>query len=147
MMNHNFTPKSTADMDTMLSQMHCLSQLEEYLQQEHIDEFPTVTSYLEYLLSIKGKEKSAVIQDALLQRNYGYQIFSGTRTPGRDKLIAICMALGCNLEETQRALSIAKEGKLYAKDARDSILIFSIQKQQSVQATNQLLYEMNHACL
>lgn len=146
-MNHNFTPKSTADMDNMLSRMYCLSQLEEYLQQEHIDELPTVTSYLEYLLSIKGKEKSAVIQDALLQRNYGYQIFSGTRTPGRDKLIAICMALGCNLEETQRALSIAKEGKLYAKDARDSILIFSIQKQQSVQATNQLLYEMNHACL
>ena len=146
-MNHNFTPKSTADMDNMLSRMHCLSQLAEYLQQEHIDEFPTISSYLEYLLSIKGKEKSAVIQDALLQRNYGYQIFSGTRTPGRDKLIAICMALGCNLEETQRALSIAKEGKLYAKDARDSILIFSIQKQQSVQATNQLLYEMNHACL
>lgn len=55
--------------------------------------------------------------------------------------------MGLNLEETQRALSIAKEGKLYSKDKRDSILIYSINKKQTVLDTNNLLFEMGEELL
>ncbi len=39
--------------------------------------------YLERLIAEKGIKKSQCIQNALLQRNYGYQIFPGSvRLPG-----------------------------------------------------------------
>ena len=62
---------------------------------------------------------------------------------GREKLIAICIGIGLNLTETQRVLTIGKQKILYAKDARDSIIIFSINNNYSIMETNELLFEEN----
>ena len=78
---------------------------------------------------------------AQIQRNYGYQILNGTKVPGRDKVIALCLSLSLTLEETQRALILADAGALYARRTRDSILIFSLQKGLSVSDANILLYD------
>lgn len=88
-----------------------------------------------------------LIERAHLQRNYGYQILNGTKRPGRDKVIALCLALHLSFEETQRALTISKEGILYPKNLRDSVLIFSIHQKLSVMDTNALLDERGEAPL
>lgn len=88
-----------------------------------------------------------MIQNAQIQRNYGYQILNGSKNPGRNKVIALSLALHFSLDETQRALTLSGENILYSKNKRDSILIFSIQKRLSVQQTNELLFEMNEATL
>lgn len=67
------------------------------------------------------------------------QILNGTKTPGRDKVIALCLSLSLSLEDTQRALMLADAGALYIRRKRDSILIFSLQKGLSVMDTNILL--------
>ena len=71
---------------------------------------------------------------------YAYQILNGSKNPGRDKTLAICLAAGMDYEETQRALALSDSGKLYPRKKRDSIIIFALHKRLSVQQTNELLY-------
>lgn len=139
--------KKTSDIDKILANVSSISQLEDYLGNLPVPEFNSIGSYLEYMLEKKGLEKAQVIKNSDIQRNYGYQIFSGVKQPGRNKLIALSLAMGLTLEETQRGLSIAKEGTLYSKDKRDSIIIYSINKKQTVLDTNNLLFEMGEELL
>ena len=139
--------KKTSDIDKLLDGISSISQLEDYLCSPTFTEFNSIGEYLEFLLNEKGLEKAQVIKDSDIQRNYGYQLFSGVKTPGRNKLLALSIAMGLSLEETQRGLSIAKEGKLYSKNKRDSIIIYSINKKQTVLETNNLLFEMGEELL
>lgn len=143
----NTNIKKTADIDKILENVSSISQLEDYLGSVEIPEFTSIGEYLEYMVNKKGLEKAQVIRNSDIQRNYGYQIFSGIKQPGRNKLISLALAMELTLEETQRGLSIAKEGKLYSKDKRDSIIIYSINKKQTVLETNNLLFEMGEELL
>ncbi|XCP84506.1 helix-turn-helix transcriptional regulator [Roseburia hominis] len=105
------------------------------------------STYIFYHLEKSGLTQAQLIEKTQIQRNYAYQILSGTKNPGRDKVIAICLALSLSLDETQRALTIARESILYPKNKRDSILIFCINKNLSVLETNDLLYEMQEKIL
>ena len=70
-----------------------------------------------------------------------YQIMDGSKRPGRDKIIAIAIACEMTLPECQRALEIAREGILYAKSRRDSLIIYSINKKMNIMELNVLLEE------
>ena len=61
------------------------NSIETYLEKEsaHIASEP-LPKQLEKLLEKHDLKKSQCIEVANLQRNYGYQIFSGERTPSRD---------------------------------------------------------------
>ncbi len=107
----------------------------------------SLPQYLEKLLKEKNLKKSQCILDANLQRNYGYQIFSGERTPSRDKLISLCIAMHLTTEETHSLLCATGYADLYPKHRRDSILIFALEKKLNVLETNELLYELEENSL
>ena len=109
----------------------------------NLDEELSLDEYLGNKLTEKGISKSQAIKNSNLDRTYGYEIFKGQKVIGREKLIALCIGIGLNLTETQRALTIGKQKILYAKDARDSIIIFSINNNYSIMETNELLFEEN----
>ena len=85
--------------------------------------------------------KSKALKRAEINEIYGYQIFSGKRIPSRDKLIALCIGMELDLEETQSVLKCSGFAQLYPKSKRDSIIISGIEKGQSVFEINGLLYE------
>lgn len=118
------------------------TNIETYLEHEaeHFSSMP-LPEYLEMLLEKHGIKKSQCIEAANLQRNYGYQIFSGERTPSRDKVIALCFAMHLTLEEVHALLCSTGYPDLYPKNRRDSVLIFGITKGLSLLETNELLYE------
>ena len=97
---------------------------------------------LTLLLEEKQLEKAAVIKDSGLDRHYGYQIFSGTKNPSKDKLLAIAIGMKLSYEETQNLLKVANLPELYAKRHRDSMIIFSLHNQMGILETNELLFEM-----
>ena len=72
---------------------------------------------------------------------YGYQLFAGSRKPSRDKLIALCIGMSLTLDRTQALLKATGFAPLYAKNKRDSILIFGIQNNQTVLEINTALYD------
>ena len=61
--------------------------------------------------------------------------------------IQICIGMHMNLDETQTALKIAKYAPLYPKDERDSIILFGIEKKQSLVEINTALYDHGFKCL
>lgn len=61
------------------------------------------------LMHARGVTASKLISAAQIQRNYGYQILDGRRSPSRDKVISLCLALKLELPETQRALTLTKK--------------------------------------
>lgn len=140
--------KTTDDLLKQLSNVNTLSELKKYAASSNGASHPlSLHEYLSVLISQSAIPVSELVRRSGIQRNYAYQILSGAKHPGRDKIIALCISLNLSLDETQRALTIAKEGVLYPKNKRDSILIFSINKSMSVQETNELLYEMNEPVL
>ncbi len=93
------------------------------------------------IIESRSVTKSEIIAKSNLNKVYGYQIFSGTRTPTRDKLLPICLAAGLTLPETQELLCQMKLPMLYIRKHRDCIIIYAINKCLSVMDCNILLYE------
>ncbi len=140
--------KTTDELLHLLSTIHTEDALKDYTV--HLDNLSCYHSFSDYIntkIMETGRSVSSVIQDALIQRTYGYQILNGSKNPGRDKVLALSLSLNLSLDDTQRALTLAGESILYSKNKRDSILIFSVQKKLSVQQTNELLFEMNEPIL
>lgn len=135
--------KTTAELLEMLQNVANTKRLYQLLEEDYEEKNQkTFVSEINKILDERKIEKCQLIQEAGIQRNYGYQILSGKRKPGRDKVIAISLALQLNLEETQRMLKIAGEGNLYSKVKRDAIIIFSIERNLKVIEANELLFNM-----
>ena len=74
-----------------------------------------------------------------IARTYIYQILDGTRNPGRDKVIAVALALKADIDVTQRMLKVTGNAILYPKDKRDAVIIFAVNKKMTVTDVNNLL--------
>lgn len=102
----------------------------------------SLPEHLNLLLSQKGVSRADVVRGSLLDRAYVYQIFSGEKTPSRDKLIAIAFGLRLSDEEAQRMLKLSGNRELYARDERDTLILFALQRKKTIFVTNELL--INH---
>lgn len=129
--------KSTDELNTLLKNT---SSIDKYLSQDSnfIEEKP-IGEVLTELLNQRNLSKADVINKALLDRTYGYQIFSGQRTPSRDKVIAICFAIELDEEATQSLLKKTGYPPLYVKNKRDSIILYALINGISLFDTNEML--------
>lgn len=100
-----------------------------------------VSKMLEDILAEKGLIKSEVIAGSQISQVYAYQIFSGVKeAPKRDKILSLLIAMSLSLDEIQSFLKLSGYPFLYAKNKRDSIIIFCIEKHKNVIETNAELY-------
>lgn len=99
--------------------------------------------HLKLLLSQKGMSRADVVRGSLLDRAYVYQIFSGEKAPSRDKLIAIAFGLCLSDDETQKMLKLSGNRELYARDERDALILFALQRKKSIFEANDLLLSHN----
>lgn len=103
--------------------------------------------HLEMLLEKKGLKKADVARGSELDRKYVYQIFDGTKTPSRNKLIAIAFGLQLSDEETQTMLKLSGNLELYVRDERDAIILFALQRKMDIMGANELLHSHGHKLL
>lgn len=122
--------------DDLLSEMKNSGDYESYRREnskEFVGKKMRVSRALTALLAEKGLVKKDVIKRSCLQEKYAYQIFSGIRdNPSRDKVLALCIAMGLTLEEIQKLLKITGYSQLYPRDPRDNVIIYGIEKKKSV---------------
>ncbi len=130
------------ETNEMLEQLKTADSLNGYLQDngEHLID-STISTQLAAALAESGMTKSDVLRRAEINDIYGYQLFSGVRKPSRDKLIALSIGMTLTLDRTQQLLKATGFAPLYAKNKRDSILIFGIQNRQTVFEINSALFE------
>ena len=131
----------TSDLLDKLTSTDTPEGLNRYLE-EIRDKYPgDLSSYIKAILTEKGMSIADLQKKSCIDRTYIYQIMDGSKHPGRDKIIAIAIACEMTLPECQRALEIAREGILYAKSRRDSLIIYSINKKMNIMELNVLLEE------
>lgn len=129
----------TNDLMGKLHSADSLNSLEQYLE-EISEKYPTSFSeYMNILLKEKQITAAELVKRSKIERTYCYQILSGRKHPSRDKIISLALASKMTVEETQRALEISKEGVLYAKSRRDSIIIYALNNSMNILDTNSLL--------
>lgn len=127
--------------DELMNFLMSKEDLPQYIE-ENSNEFlqSSLCQYLNQLQTEHGLKKGDIIADALVERSYGYQIFSGRKeTPSRDVLISFALAMKLSLDETQSLLRIAHMAMLYPRVKRDSIILHSIAKHESVIQCNTAL--------
>ncbi len=136
------------ETNELLEQLKTADSLDGYLAEngEHLVD-TTVSAQLETALAASGLAKSEVLRRAEINDIYGYQLFAGSRKPSRDKLIALCIGMALSLESTQTLLKAVGFAPLYAKNKRDSILIYGIENRQSVFTINTALYDHDEPTL
>lgn len=107
----------------------------------------SLSEHLHMLLSRKNLSRADVIRGSLLGRAYVYRIFAGDKTPSRDKLIALAFGLQLSDTETQKMLKLSGNRELYARDGRDALILFALQRNMPIMDVNSMLFDHGFAVL
>lgn len=91
--------------------------------------------------------KAALARKAGMSEIYLHQVFSGRRNPSRDRLLCLCIGLGCSLEETQRLLQQATCAQLYPRIKRDAIITHGVLHGTDLNDINDKLFSENEKTL
>lgn len=107
-----------------------------------------ISAFLNEIIERKKLKRSQVIEAANLHKSYGYELFSGKKEmPSRDVMLRLAIAMGLDLEETQKLLKYSELPPLYARNSRDSVIIYAINNKKNVMNCNLLLEELGHKSL
>ena len=134
--------------DELSHEIKDVRNIEDYLNKnkEHMI-MTDLSEHLNMLLSLKKLKKADVVRASLLDRTYVYKIFAGEKNPTRDKLIALAFGLHLSDLETQKMLKLSGNRELYARDERDALILFSLQRNKTVFEVNELLIDHGLAIL
>lgn len=137
--NHNMNQKTTEELT---HEIKSATDIDDYLSANSNHMLTaSLSEYLNTLLLQKKIRKADVIRGSLLSRAYVYKIFAGEKIPSRDKLIALAFGLGLSDYETQKMLKLSGNQELYARNKRDALILFALQKNKSILEINELLYD------
>lgn len=132
---------TTSNLARILSKIDSTNEMEQYLEiPQVVDGFRSFPEYFQSLDAVKKMDRGDLIRNSGLERSYFYQVMKGTRSPGRDKVLRLCLAAGLNLRETTRALELSGNALLYARNRRDIILTVAVNQMADVDDTNLLLF-------
>lgn len=133
---------TTGNLANILSNIDSAKEMEEYLElPEVVNSWQSFPEYFQSLDGVKEMDSRNLIRSSGLERSYYYQVMKGTRRPGRDKVLRLCLAAGLNLKETTRALELSGNAVLYPRRRRDIILTVAVNQMADVDDTNLLLFK------
>ncbi len=87
----------------------------------------------------RGETREHVIKRSGINRTYGHQLFNGTRSPSRDKVIQLVLGFALDIDQTQRLLQAARECPLSPRVKRDAALIYCVMHQLDISEAPKLL--------
>lgn len=125
--------------EELTAELKLTKDIEDYLD---FDELAPVSlaEYINALVENKKTKLSIVARKAHMSSSYLYKLSEGKRkSPTRNKALQICFGLGLNIDESNELLKLAGVGVLYSKIARDSIIMFCLEKKHSILKCEELL--------
>ena len=100
----------------------------------------SVCELLNQLFRKRNISKAALAKQSGMSEVYLHQVFSGRRTPSRNRLLCLCFGLGASVDEAQELLRHARLAPLYSRDRRDAIVIFGLSHNMTLGEINDKLY-------
>jgi len=99
----------------------------------------SIGEYIELEIKNRNTTKASVIRKSGINKRFFYDILSGTKSPNRRYIIRIFLALGMDFLDVQWYLKACDYPQLYAKNKRDSIIIYCLNQKLSVAECNKML--------
>lgn len=129
--------------DELLNQLKKKRNIEEFFKENGSELiFDSLSKMIDFFMKQKGLKKADVVRRSMLG-NYAYSIINGNRkNPERDKLIMLCFGLTLTADEANRLLKMSSNGELYVRNPRDLVLIYALDRNQSVIEANNKLEEL-----
>lgn len=100
----------------------------------------TFAEYYGRLLKRKGLSSGDIEKQTGLEHSFCNKMINGKTGVSRNNMLALSIAAGLSLDEVEECLMLTNNGALYAKDTRDSVIIYSINRGLSLTETNELLF-------
>lgn len=139
--------KNSTDLKKELDQLdNSVSAFREFCQRNPKEtKFNSLSDFLnQYLAEHPTLEQKKVIKEANASKDYANQYFNGHRQhPDKYKLLPLCIAMGMNVRDTNRALTLAGRAQLNIHDHRDAAIIYCMNRQYTLAQTNEFLLENN----
>jgi hypothetical protein len=88
-----------------------------------------------------------IIQQAMMNESYCYQLFKGTRKPSRDKILQLAFGMALNLEQTNGLLRAAQKSELYCRNKRDAVIMFGLNNRKSILEIEEILLDKGYGLL
>lgn len=87
---------------------------------------PKLADILNRFIEEKKTSKSEVIRILNIDRNHGYQILNGTRSPTRNCLIRITLILKLSTDQINYLLRAAEKPQLYVRNLADAKVFYAV---------------------
>ena len=124
---------TTKNLENILSHIDTTAEMEQFFEHPKVaDSFDSFLPYFRSLPQVKALSDPELIEKSGIEKSYYYQIMKGTKTPGRDKVLRLCIAAELSVREVTRALELSGLAILYPKNRRDIILTVGINQHASV---------------
>lgn len=137
--------KNTDDLQSELTAAPNLSSFLSANREQFVD--GDFAGMIQDLFRRSGLSKAALAKRAGISEVYLYQIFSGERTPSRDRALCLCIGLSATLDETQDILKRNGLAQLYVKNRRDAIVIYGLSHGMELAEINDRLFSEDEATL
>jgi len=137
-------PNNEISTETLLEKLFKTSSFNRFFNRHDDDmrRFPAFDKYISNMCEEKGVLTKDIIKKADIERTYGHQLFSGVRTPSRDKVLQLAFGFELSYEETQKLLLVARKSALHPKVKRDAAIIFALEKKLDLIAVQSMLFEL-----
>lgn len=131
---------TTKQLDKILSNINSEDEMLKFMDNPKItDSHSDPIEYFHSLPAISSLSDSELIDASGIEKSYYYQIMKGSRIPGRDKVLRLCIGAKLSTKETTRLLELYGHAPLYPKNKRDIIISVAINQHISVIEANILL--------
>ena len=87
---------------------------------------PELSDVLNRLIDDRKMKKSDLIRMINVDRNYGYQVLNGKRTPTRNFIIQTSLILKLDINEMNYLLQLAGKSTLYVRNLVDARVFYAI---------------------
>ena len=126
--------------EKILERIAGANSVTEYLEENRSTfDLLTIGEYIELELESRKLTKASVIKRSGINKRYFNDIIAGAKTPNRRYTIRIFLAIGLELKDVQWYLKACDYPQLFAKNKRDSVIIYCINKKLPVSECNAML--------
>lgn len=133
---------TTGKLSEILADIDSTNKMDQYMDHPKVtDSYRSFARFFRSLPAVQQMDNGELIQKSGLERSYFYQVMKERRSPGRGKVLRLCLAAGLTMKETTRALELSENALLYPRNRRDIILTVAINQKAGVDEANLLLYK------
>ena len=135
-------------LEKLIDSLETETELSNYISNpDNLWNYQTFPQYFRSLKKVSEIDAPALFRKSGIERTYCYHIMNGSKHPGRDKIIRLCIAASLTLSETQSALLSGDEAMLSGNIARDIVIAYAIENEYDLEMTSALLEKTKQAPL